>query len=102
MDGSEAQFHDAMLGLYKTAISEAGYNATRFLRMVSENGGMDAARTLLHASSVSEGYVALWERQRLDLTVEALVLQDKWKALFTPAEIEIARKRLAEYGYPAG
>lgn len=95
-----ARFHDAMLNIYKTALSEEGYNATRFLRMVSEQGGLDAARALLHSATVSEGYVALWERHRLDLTVEALVLQPQWSPLFTPVELEIARNRLAKYGYP--
>ena len=38
--------------------------------MLHEHRGLETARILLHASSVSEGYVALWERKRLDLTVE--------------------------------
>jgi hypothetical protein len=28
-------------------------------------------------------YSALWERGRLDLTVEALILKGEWKELFT-------------------
>lgn len=38
-------------------------------------------------------------RKRLDLTVEALVLQPKWATLFSEHELQTARKRLAEYGY---
>ncbi len=88
-----------MLRIYKDAKSLAGYNATRFLSMVSENGGLSTARTLLHASSVSEGYTALWERGHLELTVEAEMLDPKWHSLFTADDREIARKRLLEYGY---
>jgi hypothetical protein len=95
----EKQFHAAMLSIYTRAKAEAGYNATRFLGMVSEQGGYEAARALLHAATVSEGYTALWERQRLDLTVEALVLDPQWRDLFSPAEMAIARKRLSEYGF---
>jgi hypothetical protein len=95
----EARFHEAMLHIYKTALAETGYNATRFLRMVSENGGLQAARTLLHAATVSDGYAALWERGRLDLTVEALIVSPDWSPLFTPSELEIARRRLKEYGF---
>jgi hypothetical protein len=48
----------------------------------------------------SSGYTALWERNRLDLTVEALVTENpEWWELFTPAELERARKRLGEYRY---
>lgn len=40
----ENQFHRAMLGIYKTARSRCRYNATRFLQMVTEYGGLQAAK----------------------------------------------------------
>lgn len=58
----EARFHAAMLNIYHRAQSEANYNATRFLGMVSSQGGYEAARALLHSPTVSEGYTALWGR----------------------------------------
>ena len=64
---AESQFNEAMLNIYRRAKTEAGYNATRFLSMVVEHGGLKTARYLLHAATVSEGYTALWERKRLDL-----------------------------------
>ena len=70
--------------------------------MVSDRGGLATARYLLHASSVSEGFTALWERRRLDLTVEAVVLQERFAPLFSDEERRIARARLREYGYHAG
>jgi hypothetical protein len=94
-------FDDAMMDVYKRALNESGYKATRFLQMLHEHRGLETARILLHASNVSEGYVALWERKRLDLTVEALVLAPEWRGLFSEQEHEIARRRLAEYGYKA-
>ena len=75
---AESQFNEAMLNIYRRAKAEAGYNATRFLSMVVEHGGLETARYLLHAGTVSEGYTALWERKRLDLTVEAMVLRPEW------------------------
>jgi hypothetical protein len=98
----EKQFNEAMLDVYRRAKAEAGYNATRFLGMVTEMGGYETARTLIHAPTVSEGYTALWERGRLDLTVEAVILQSKWRDLFSELERDIARRRLAEYGYDFG
>jgi hypothetical protein len=95
----EAQFHEAMLEIYRRAKSDAGYNANRFLGMVSEQGGYEAARTLIHASTVSDGYAALWERKHLELTVEALILKREWHGLFSEVERKIARDRLTEYGY---
>lgn len=95
----QKRFHAAMVEVYVRAKSEAGYTANRFLTMVTDQGGYEAARTLLHASSVSEGYTALWERNRLDLTVEAVILKPEWIDLFSPEERNIARERLTQYGY---
>lgn len=96
---TETAFHQAMLTIYKRAKRECHYNATRFLQMVTERGGLETARILLRAGSVSEGYVALWERGRLDLSVEAVILQPAWQELFSDADREIAQSRLREYGY---
>jgi TIR domain len=95
----EGAFHTAMVDVYQRAKREAGYHATYFIQMVSDRGGLATARHLLHASSVSEGFTALWERRRLDLTVEAVVLQERFASLFSDEERKIARDRLAEYGY---
>src|SRR5258708_4962394 len=93
---------DAMMDVYLRARNECGYNATRYLQMLHEHRGLETARILLHASNVSEGYVALWERKRLDLTVEAVILAPEWHSLFSDQERDIARRRLAEYGYNMG
>jgi hypothetical protein len=95
----EARFDAAMMNVYRRALKECGYNATRFLQMLYDHRGLETARILLHASDVSDGYVALWERKRPDLTVEALILGSEWHPLFSDQEREIARKRLPEYGY---
>lgn len=96
---AERDFNEAMLDIYRRAKAEAGYNATRFLSMVVERGGLETARYLLHAATVSEGYAALWERKRLDLTVEAMILRPECEALFSDVERRIAVNRLREYGY---
>jgi len=95
----EVQFHEAMLDIYRRAKAEAGYNATRFIGMVAERGGLDTARYLIHAETVSAGYTALWERGRLDLTVEMMILGLQWTSLFSTEERQIAIDRLREYEY---
>jgi hypothetical protein len=93
-----AEFHDAMLDVYRRAKQEAGYNATRFLEMVTSEGGLTTARRLLASPTVSDGFAALWAAGRQDLTVEAVVLQPEFAALFTPGELQQAASRL---GLPA-
>ena len=95
----EIAFHDEMIELYKRARDDARYNATRFLGMINEQGGLETARTIVNSPSVSEGYTALWEKGRLDLTVEATILQPQWAPLFSDAERKIAVRRLREFGY---
>jgi hypothetical protein len=94
------QFDEAMLDIYQKARTEANYNATIFLRMLTEHGGLQTARILLHSSNVSDGYTALYLRHRLDLTVEAVIYDNpKWQSLFSEKELSICVHRLQEYGY---
>jgi hypothetical protein len=88
-----------MLEIYERAKTECKYNAARFLQMVAERGGLQAARQLLRTPGVSEGFTALCLCKRLDLTVEAHVLNPQWRGLFTEEEIKIAEKRLSDVGY---
>lgn len=94
------QFDEAMFGIYRKAKAEAGYTATTFYRMLSDRGGLDTAKYLINSRKSSDGYTELHMRGRLDLTVEALVVEDqRWRSLFLPEEIERAEKRLADCGY---
>lgn len=67
--------------------------------MLAEHGGLATARKLLRTPTVSDGFAALWERGRLDLTVEATVVQPEFAELFDDEEIEVARRRLEQFGY---
>jgi hypothetical protein len=99
-EGLVTEFDQEMLRIYQRAHTEANYNATRFLHMLHEHRGLETARILLHSANVSEGYTALWERGRLDLTVKAVIHDNpKWHPLFTQADLAICTKRLKEYGY---
>ena len=96
----EDRFHQEMLRIYDEA-KEFDYNPTYFLRMVVDRGGLSAARQLLGGSQLSDGFVRLWHEQRLDLSVEALVLREPWRSLFTHEELAEAQRRLdgAEYDW---
>jgi hypothetical protein len=94
------QFDGAMLDIYRRAKSEAGYNATIFLQMLNERGGLTTAKYLVNSPKESVGYTALYLKKRLDLTVEALIVEHgKWHSLFTREELEKARARLEKFGY---
>ncbi|WP_249169943.1 hypothetical protein [Bradyrhizobium liaoningense] len=89
-----------MFEIYRRAKTEAGYNATLFLRMLTDKGGLETAKQLINSSKPSDGYTRLYERGRLDLTVEAMVVENpKWHDLFATEELAKARARLRQYGY---
>ncbi len=93
------EFNNDMTEIYNRAKKECRYNATYFLRMLSNHGGLNTAKILLSSSGPQYGFEKLWGCGRLDLTVEALVRQPKYISLFTEQEIKTAEKRLRDYGY---
>jgi hypothetical protein len=99
MDELQRRFDRAMVSIYQTAKRELGYNATRFAQMISERGGLATAKQLIWSSNLSEGFTTLWERHRLGLTVEALVLESEFAPLFTDADREQAFQRLQAYDW---
>lgn len=98
----EAQFHQEMLNVYHRAKSECRYNAIRFLEMVTDHGGLAAAKMLLASKHHPEGLTRLWKEGRLDISMEALVLKEPWRRLFSEEELRMARKRLDDLGYKGG
>jgi hypothetical protein len=67
--------------------------------MLSQHGPQETAHKLLASPAISDGFAELWERGRLDLTVEALVAEPKFSELFSENEIAVARRRLEQFGY---
>jgi hypothetical protein len=55
VDALHSAFENAMRDVYTRACDEAGYNATYFVRMLSEHGGLATAQRLLGAPTASEG-----------------------------------------------
>ena len=96
------EFKLFLLELANITKDETGYNPTRFRNSVGENGGVETAQYLISTPDPSEGYTRLWEEKRLDLTMEAQILEaegGRWKQLFTEEELEKCRKRLRDYKY---
>jgi hypothetical protein len=93
-------FDAAMFDIYRRAKAELGYSANIFLGMLTDRGGIATAKYLINSTKPSDGYTYLFEHQRLDLTVEATVVENLvWHPLFEPEEVEKARRRLVAYGY---
>ena len=96
----ETRFHEEMVNIYRNALTQAHYKATKVLEMVTMQGGLATAKALLHTPHLPDGFAELWRRGRLDLTMEYMLVQAPWNRLFTEEELRVARERLAAHGRP--
>lgn len=94
----EAEFHNAMLNTCRTAV-EHGYNPAYFREMVSQYGGLEAAKRLINSPAPQSGLDRLWELKLLHISVEAHIADLRWASLFDYDERREARKRLIARNY---
>lgn len=95
MEDLESRFHQEMLDLYWAAGKAIGYWANYYLRKVRRVGGIQAAKEWLQPKkNETAGLERLARENRLDLSVEALVLREPWDQLFTEDELKMAKDRL--------
>lgn len=80
-------------------MKQYGYNPTIYMRMISENGAVNAAKKLVMQDVQSSGFATLIMINKLELSVEASVIKDKYKDLFTDAEIQNSIRKLKEADY---
>jgi hypothetical protein len=97
-------FTRALVGAAQEANSRVNYRAPYYLDMLHELGGFETAQQLIHRTKPSDGFTHLWEREALDLTVEAYVLRPEWSPLFPRPDLLAAYERLRQYKcvFPVG
>ena len=96
----EAEFDSQMLWICEECRRFFAYRPTRFQAMVAEMGGLRTAKVLLDPKRPTSQSVAWEELQKSQgryfyLTMEYLVVQNKYGSLFTPQELKEAEDRLA-------
>lgn len=95
-----ADFQEAMLDIYRQAARELNYRPKVFLDMLTMRGAVATAKALINAEEQSDGFTRLWQENRLDLSVEAVVVEHpRWYPLFTEEELARAVRRLRDAGY---
>lgn len=96
----EDELTQALEGTIEAAKAR-GYVPNYFLQMLAEHGGVETARRLLAVKEPQTGLFKLYELRLLHESMEAVVLQPKFRPLFTDEEINEARKRLADLDFTA-
>lgn len=97
--GQDAKFTAFLREKAAEADKALKYRPNYFLGMLSSDGGFHTASRLLAAPKVSEGFTRLWESGRLDLSVEALVVESEWREHFDQALLGRAEKVLQKANY---
>jgi hypothetical protein len=99
----EMHFHEDVLGDVEVAKRELGYNPTRFMQMVAQYGAAETARCLLATGTgTSDGFVTLYEGDRLNLGIESRVILPWYGDLFKAEETSTARRRLLDHRFDVG
>lgn len=81
-----------------TELSNQGYDATYFRRMLGDHGPVEAARRLVVDPTPSYGLWRLKEMGRLDTSVEMWVLLPWYEPLFAPEVRDQAETKLRALG----
>ena len=92
---TDSEFHDEMVSLYQRTGEATGYWPHYFRRSVLNEGGLALARKLLTPGRVSAGFDRLVEVCRADLSIEFVAVSERYSHMFTPGELEEARRRLS-------
>ena len=69
------------------------------MRPVADGEAMKNAHRALSGNRESDGFGALADKKRLDLSLEALAIDKRFTALFTDEEANNALMRLLDAGY---
>lgn len=97
----EADFENELITLCNECIREWGKDPTRLRQMVLQAGGRRAAKTLLlpdlNHRATAAGELDPCDDTNCHLTLEYVVVQNRYRGLFSPAELEEAEMRLQTY-----
>ena len=76
------------------------YFPRAFLDMVVSNEDIvEVTRKLVHKEGGTSGFTTLFEHMRIDLSVEKIILEHRYRELFSHEDLRVAYERLKQYGY---
>ena len=95
----EQAFQRQALTNAQAAMTLHGAPTKRLVQTLELRGGVETARELIGKRRLSDGFDVLRRCGRLDLSLEALVIQGKFGALFTDEESNLCLEVLMEAGF---
>lgn len=80
-------FAAALFRALDEAESNLGIRQARLRQTAEKYGGIDAAKYYINHGRISDGFDALRQKKRLDLSMEALVTAPAYHGLFSDEEV---------------
>lgn len=95
----ESQFSQAWQAALAEAQTACHVSQKRLSQTTEKQGALAAVKASLSRRRPSEGFYALEQAGRLDLSLEALAAQPVYAPLFTDDEVNFCMDLLCEYGF---
>lgn len=100
MEALKEELRDRYLLTYKEC-GKFKYFPTAFLGMITSGEDIvEVTRRLIHKNGGTDGFTTLFLNKRMDLSVEAIILEDHFRELFEKEDLAAAYSRLEEHEYP--
>ena len=83
MSKAELEFQKVLLEKCAEAEEKCGARTKRLVNNIEKYGAVKTAKEIIRKSNVSDGFDALEKMGRLDLSMEAIVVDSRFGELFT-------------------
>lgn len=95
----EKKLQEEFIKNCKIAEKECEYNPTRFIQTLEKFGAVRTMQEILRKGRTSDSFDKLQKAGRIELTMEATIVNKKYAELFTDDEVNSCYELLCEYGY---
>lgn len=99
MTDTEKKFSEEWIKKAEKAQGMEEYNPAKLLKDIQQYGGVSVARRALSRNGSSDNFEILKKNNRLDLSMEALVVKGEFGSLFEDDEVNQCLALLCECGY---
>lgn len=93
------EFTQELIEKCRISKEECGYYPSRFIQTIAQRGGVETARFLIAKAGISDGFEKLQSLGRLELSMEATVVEPRFAPLFTDDEVNYCFDLLCQCGY---
>lgn len=95
MNGFE--FYVDVINIYREVDLRLNYKFNNLLKMINNKGAINAAKDIIKEEEDTYGLELLIKNDMVDLTIESLILNNKYKTLFNDEDRELSNLRLKKY-----